>query len=543
MYSDSSAVTGIHWSPHTLHTRGTMDTVKRRLLALVGIWYIYCTPDQQWHYWNDYTPLAIMGFYKAGEDRLEIPTACQSCEDTESTDDEVVYLGTQKPVQAENIFSEGDAHQRPVVYQGRIPGTCEASDDEDFTQVVTRQNRHDSHPGWKSDPCGKAEKVQLLVNIVEYPFKDPTLVDDIAILRFLYRTWPTMKDKLDTCGPARSTVRLQLELLNVRYLQRRPNGKWAYWYDFSENGIANIYCNIPDTASTTDNGPVESLPSTGCLANTVNAASTHALDTEKVNGVPRHPVNKASSYVLKLDDFRVDCTVLDKPAADQGHTGNSNGNNKEHGIHITKRNEPLDKNEQLHRCISLSGMAMPRYYDIGRLHLKLSETSNFFIIENETDTLHFSIDEQPHWWLSQAELQKLVGISTHSLGARYKPIDRGKTKPSRFKRMQKTQEAEGTTAAHDETGVPCVDNTKKNIDLPAGAGQWYVSQTTTLDFFAADAKIKHKYDVWQVLFVAWYDANPALTTPLIKTIHDKVPPAPAAEMISSIPATGISHTA
>ena len=56
----------------TLHTRATIDTIRRRLNTL-GIRYIHRTPDQQWYYWNDYTPLAMMDFYPVTTDRLETP--------------------------------------------------------------------------------------------------------------------------------------------------------------------------------------------------------------------------------------------------------------------------------------------------------------------------------------------------------------------------------------------------------------------------------------------------------------------------------------
>jgi hypothetical protein len=66
----------------TLHTKATMDTVKRRLLAL-GIRYIHRTSDQNWYYWNDYSPLAIMEFYPVSGDMDRSPTVTQRRPDTE----------------------------------------------------------------------------------------------------------------------------------------------------------------------------------------------------------------------------------------------------------------------------------------------------------------------------------------------------------------------------------------------------------------------------------------------------------------------------
>jgi hypothetical protein len=55
----------------TLHTRTTIDTIKRRLLSL-GIRYIYRHTDQNWYYWNDYIPLGMMDFQPAMTERTEI---------------------------------------------------------------------------------------------------------------------------------------------------------------------------------------------------------------------------------------------------------------------------------------------------------------------------------------------------------------------------------------------------------------------------------------------------------------------------------------
>ena len=57
----------------TLHTRATMDTVKRRLVLTLGIRYIHRTPDQQWYYWTEYTPLAMMDFPTATTELVDTP--------------------------------------------------------------------------------------------------------------------------------------------------------------------------------------------------------------------------------------------------------------------------------------------------------------------------------------------------------------------------------------------------------------------------------------------------------------------------------------
>ena len=72
-----------------LHTKATMDTVKRRLLAL-GIRYIHRTPDQNWSYWNDYSPLAIMEFYPMPGDIPQSPMETPRTLDMEQFSPEVI---------------------------------------------------------------------------------------------------------------------------------------------------------------------------------------------------------------------------------------------------------------------------------------------------------------------------------------------------------------------------------------------------------------------------------------------------------------------
>ena len=64
----------------TLNTKATVDTVKKRLLAL-GVRYIQRTPDKQWQYWNDYSPVAIMDFYPVSSDQPATPSTSQRSED------------------------------------------------------------------------------------------------------------------------------------------------------------------------------------------------------------------------------------------------------------------------------------------------------------------------------------------------------------------------------------------------------------------------------------------------------------------------------
>ena len=81
--------------------------------------------------------------------------------------------------------------------------------------------------------------------------------------------------------------------------------------------------------------------------------------------------------------------------------------------------------EQLKYHSSDGGMAMPSIA-IYKLLCRISAMNKDpFIIENENDTLAFSIAAQSHW-IFHAKIQKLFGISPHSLGARYQPIDRGR---------------------------------------------------------------------------------------------------------------------
>ena len=71
----------------TLHTKATIDTIKRRLVAM-GIRYIHRTQDMNWHYWNDYTPLAIMEFHPMSEEQLETPRASPRSNDMHTGQDD-----------------------------------------------------------------------------------------------------------------------------------------------------------------------------------------------------------------------------------------------------------------------------------------------------------------------------------------------------------------------------------------------------------------------------------------------------------------------
>ena len=207
----------------TLHTKATIDTIKRRLVAM-GVRYIHRTLDMNWHYWNDYTPLAIMDFYPMPEEeQLETPRASPSSadihprpKDTEdipptvqlhpspgvesiqeyapdptaqtehtspeqmpfvpprhstspsgaaaypvgsrttdsssttdtSTEDEVVYLRTQKPVPEDKDWdtSEDEGHNpdaaaMPHTSKRGIPNTSARNDEDGFTPVPMRHNR------------------------------------------------------------------------------------------------------------------------------------------------------------------------------------------------------------------------------------------------------------------------------------------------------------------------------------------------------------------------------------------------------------------
>jgi hypothetical protein len=201
----------------TLHTRTTIDTIKRRLLSL-GIRYIYRHTDQNWYYWNDYTPLGMMDFYPAMTERTEpmslpastteaahdTPAASPEASPThqhsmtqypdlspmdrkahtsseqhtletmpiapprhstsqsgagninlgsrstdsvssaeETTEDEVEYLGTQKPVLESDESDTSDEDVKPhAVAPRKYPFSSTAlRDEEGFTPVLARNSR------------------------------------------------------------------------------------------------------------------------------------------------------------------------------------------------------------------------------------------------------------------------------------------------------------------------------------------------------------------------------------------------------------------
>ena len=76
-----------------LHTKATLDTIKRRLLPLsLGVRCIHRDQNQNWQYWNDYIPLALMDFHPASKEQLELSTSMhQSTTDT----DEITPAGFQ----------------------------------------------------------------------------------------------------------------------------------------------------------------------------------------------------------------------------------------------------------------------------------------------------------------------------------------------------------------------------------------------------------------------------------------------------------------
>ena len=97
----------------------------------------------------------------------------------------------------------------------------------------------------------------------------------------------------------------------------------------------------------------------------------------------------------------------------------------EHGSCAATHEDTIGNTTLLYELLkhhsSDGGMAMPRV-----VIYKLFRTMHHpFIIENHMDTFHFPIAAQPHWEFN-AKHQKLIGISPHSLGARYQPIDRGR---------------------------------------------------------------------------------------------------------------------
>ena len=206
-----------HILEQTINSKATIDTIKRQLMSL-GIRYIQRTPDMNWHYWNDYTPLGMMEFYPMPKEQLDTPAEYPSAENTpsrsvadtdeehammamspprvertpidepdqmdmteytsqermpfapsrhstspsgevalpidscttgsypsteeSSTEDEVIYIRTQKPVQESDTSEDEGQKPSALVKQRSIPKPLVTyDDDEGFTPVSTRQNR------------------------------------------------------------------------------------------------------------------------------------------------------------------------------------------------------------------------------------------------------------------------------------------------------------------------------------------------------------------------------------------------------------------
>lgn len=91
-------------------------------------------------------------------------------------------------------------------------------------------------------------------------------------------------------------------------------------------------------------------------------------------------------------------------------------------------------------------------------------------------------------------------------------------------------EVAGTAAGHGEGGAKYADEARKGLGLPEET--FYVSEGTR-EYFASHAEtLRNAYNEWEVAFLAWKEANPALAKELEDSVTGVVPD----NLIGSIPA-------
>jgi hypothetical protein len=95
-------------------------------------------------------------------------------------------------------------------------------------------------PGWSMNPR-KADERRYLENMIRYLHDDPTVYDNLEILRFIYKEWPIMENTLHT-KTTMDTLKRRLLSMNVRYIHRgKDPGNWAYWRDYTDDGMLEYH--------------------------------------------------------------------------------------------------------------------------------------------------------------------------------------------------------------------------------------------------------------------------------------------------------------
>ena len=95
----------------------------------------------------------------------------------------------------------------------------------------------------------KVDERRYLGNMIRYLHDDPTVYDNLEILRFIYKEWPTLATTIHT-KTMMDTLKRRLVLMNVRYIYRGEDpGDWAYWRDYTDDGMLEYHIAPTDMSS------------------------------------------------------------------------------------------------------------------------------------------------------------------------------------------------------------------------------------------------------------------------------------------------------
>ena len=92
--------------------------------------------------------------------------------------------------------------------------------------------------GWIINP-GRQEERRILETMITHLQDDPSATMDAHVLRFVYKEWPLLMSSMNTKTTV-MYVKKKLEELNVGYIHRTLDYDWAFWSDYTIDGIFNI---------------------------------------------------------------------------------------------------------------------------------------------------------------------------------------------------------------------------------------------------------------------------------------------------------------
>ena len=156
-----------HVLERTINTKTTTDTIKRQPMSL-RIRNIHRTPDMNWHYWNDYIPMAIMEFYSMSEEQLDTPAEYPSAETTPS-----------RPV-----AETSEAHDTTAVSPPRMESTQVYEPDQtDMTEHTSHERMPFVPPRHSTSPSGTAALSIDSRTTGSYSLTDTSMKDEVVYIR------------------------------------------------------------------------------------------------------------------------------------------------------------------------------------------------------------------------------------------------------------------------------------------------------------------------------------------------------------------------